>query len=85
MPLDLKYGEVEMEKRPSTMKDDEPVFILRAQDILALPIIARYENLYRLSQPDGFDSNASEFLSNVRNVRIAFEDWQRNNKSKLPD
>ena len=85
MPHDLKYGSVEMENRPTTMTDDEPVFIIRARDAYALPAIARYEILYTLGQREGFNPETSEFIKGLREVRNLFEDWQRNNTVRQPD
>ncbi|KKN65029.1 hypothetical protein LCGC14_0485860 [marine sediment metagenome] len=44
MGVDAKYGKVETEKKP--IPDDEPVFLVRAQDALSGPIVRDYAILY---------------------------------------
>lgn len=88
MALDLKYGQVTVEHEPGTSLNgtDEPVFVLRAQDKLAVQTIARYRNF--AAQIEEEESQRSEeFFTVLDNVLEAFTDWQRENadKVKLPD
>lgn len=88
MAFDLKYGHVSVENQPgSRLGDDEPVIVFRAQDTLLLPLLARYENLYSNTQPDGFKPEDSEFVQGVRQVCAAVAEWQAQyrDKVKLPD
>lgn len=85
--LDLKYGQVTLENRPESMEEDEPVIVFRAQDALAVPLLARYENLYTQAQPDGFDADADPFVTAIRNQRERFHEWQQAHadQTRLPD
>jgi hypothetical protein len=87
MGFDLKYGQVTLENHPESMGEDEPVIVFRAQDKLVVPLLARYENLYVATQPDGFDADADPFVNAVREQRARFHEWQQANpdKTKLPD
>jgi hypothetical protein len=69
------------------LAEDEPVMVFRAQDKLTVPLMARYENLYVATQPDGFDADNDPFMNSVRAQRDAFHEWQQANpdKTKLPD
>lgn len=75
MAIDKKYGKVKIEGIPA----DEPVFILRAQDKLAFPIISRYANMADIA------GCKPEFISAVRQVTIEFGEWAETNKTKKPD
>ena len=44
MGIDAKYGEVKTEKKQ--IPDNEPVFLIRAQDALSGPIVRDYAVLY---------------------------------------
>jgi hypothetical protein len=77
MARDSKYGFVEI----SGIPDDEPVFILRAQDQLALSTITYYsETASRLNCP-------GEFAEGLDRVHSEFHSWQLKNKErvKMPD
>lgn len=61
--------------------EDEPIFILRAQDALALSALRKYEEL-------AADMNRPyDFTDGVGDVEEDFMEWQRNNATvvKLPD
>lgn len=58
-------------------REDEPIFILRAQDVLAHPTIEYYEDL---AEARGCDPS---FLDGLRLVRNAVQDWQVKNSSKV--
>lgn len=74
-----KYGTVEIEGVP----EDEPVFILRAQDVATPTAVRNYaEGLRRNFGPD-----AEAFVETVFNAADEIEGWQRANidKIKQPD
>jgi hypothetical protein len=77
MAIDLKYGEVDIVDVPK----DEPVFILRAKDILSVPAIARYQTL-------ATEAECGEgFFRGLNEVIASFAEWQTNNAElvKKPD
>jgi hypothetical protein len=70
-----KYGELGIEHIP----DDEPVFIIRAQDKLAVPTLDAY---LELAEKAGVEEKFLDHLDRVRgDIRI----WQRQNRTKVPD
>lgn len=76
MGIDRKYGRVTLEH--GTIADDEPVFVLRAQDALAERVLRHYANLCRDagSPPKhvfGIGEAAGEFLN-----------WQREHHTQIP-
>jgi hypothetical protein len=71
MAISTKYGRVEIPK----ISDDEPVFILRAQDKLAAPIIEMYRTLAA--------SHGSTLTDSLNREIEAFKRWQ--GAKKLPD
>jgi hypothetical protein len=76
MATNVKYGQVTLET--GTIGEDEPVFILRAQDKLTPYIIATYAAMASLS------GSPPEF---VDNLEIAMDDmilWQEENGSRVP-
>lgn len=56
---------------------DEPVFVLRAQDNLALPTLEQYEGF---AEDNGCDPS---FLEDLRQVKNRFEDWRIKNTAKI--
>lgn len=65
---------------------DEPVFILRAQDVLTVPTIARYRNLAaQIEEPDKMPD--SEWFRSIDEAIGEFQKWQSDNpeKTKVPD
>lgn len=85
MAKDKKYGQVDLPGVP----DDEPVFILRAQDKLAVGIIARYRNAAAMSEAPG-STPTQEWLDSIDGEGGVIEDfqaWQSANsdKVKFPD
>lgn len=62
--------------------DDEPVFVLRAQDALAVEVIHHWADL--LEANNGTYA-ATEKASEARDIADAMEDWQTENGSKMPD
>jgi hypothetical protein len=71
-----KYGEVPFEQIPDT----EPVFVLRAQDELAIPTLNAYIDLATRNEEVDID-----FVSHLAVVRDDFEFWQKQNRTKSPD
>lgn len=79
MAQDLKYGDVDIPGVP----DDEPVFILRARDVLSEATISDYQALYAAHARRTLDTNDEEghakaeaFISSLRRVRTVFTSWQ---------
>lgn len=74
MAIDNKYGRIEIPGIP----DDEPVFVLRAQDALAVPTICHYSSLVRELQ-----RHEDKMLEALRLVLRKFSEWK--SPRKLPD
>lgn len=73
MPRDVKYGKVEAE-RGNFPDPDEPVFVMRAQDVLALPILKHYRaQAHDMECPD-------EFLKLLDEVVEKFTAWSGTRK-----
>jgi hypothetical protein len=71
MAVSGKYGKINVPKIP----DDEPVFILRAQDRLAEAAIGMYRLLAA--------SHGSELAASLEKEITSFRNWSGN--KKLPD
>ena len=71
MAVSEKYGKIDIPK----IKDDEPVFILRAQDQLAEGIIEIYRVLAVSHQPS--------LKNSLDEVVKRFRDWK--GQKKIPD
>jgi hypothetical protein len=74
MAIDLKYGTVTVESK--SIPDNEPVFVLRAQDALALFAMNAYEEAASTACCE------KKFMAQLAQARIAFREWGR---KKLPD
>lgn len=77
MAKDLKFGDIDVPGIP----EDEPVFIIRAQDIASIDAILGYAT-------EAEDHGAApELLSGVMNVVSKFEQWRSANpeRVKIPD
>lgn len=87
MAIDLKYGEVEFEK--GEIRDDEPVFVLRGQDKLAIGTIAEYQVRVENEIKDGAisEEDGAQLLEAVKAARRQFVEWADANPTlvKLPD
>ena len=59
--------------------DDEPLFVLRAQDILAPATIRNWCEFAFLA------GTPAEKLKEARELALAMEEWAKQNKSKAPD
>lgn len=77
MAVDLKYGEVTVEKEPGNPLNgtDEPVFVIRARDKSALMIIGEYAKIN------------SHLKDSVEDAYQAFYRWRDENPNlvKMPD
>lgn len=75
MAIEQKYGPLDILGIP----DDEPVFILRAQDCTSLVVLDAYiaEGIRRGSPTD--------HLQDVVIARLGFAVWQAENETKVPD
>lgn len=68
--------------------DDEPIFILRAQDKFAIKLLQMYRNLVRDGvKPKNRDSKFNDWFENIGSIIVHFVHWQKNNrdKVKVPD
>jgi hypothetical protein len=79
MAVDLKYGRVTVENTPGTpFGEDEPVFIIRAQDKAAIDGIMGY-----------FDAAAdagAEFTPEQQSAVYGhFVEWRETHETKVPD
>jgi hypothetical protein len=90
MAYDMKYGTVTVdgdgtdadpEKAKAFNESGEPVFIIRAQDALAVPAIARYQSLAIEAELP------MEFINSLNEVIATFAEWQTDNAEavKKPD
>jgi len=59
--------------------EDEPVFILRAQDVLAPEIVREWVFRARIN------GVAQDKVDDARRIADAMEDWQVENHRKMPD
>lgn len=84
MALDSKYGEVTLQEDFELSESAEPVFVIRAQDALALQILRDYRFAYADAYGDEADGDFTERLERVYEI---FEEWQENNRDevKKPD
>jgi flavorubredoxin len=71
MAVSEKYGRISIPK----IGEDEPVFVLRAQDKLAEPTIEMYQALAR--------SHGASVADDVHTQIRAFQEWT--GQKKLPD
>lgn len=64
--------------------EDEPIFILRAQDTLSVPAIARYAIL---AQELEMDKPDDAWFRHIDEIQAQFSQWQTShaNKVKIPD
>lgn len=76
MAIDLKYGKVTVE-RGLEDSGDEPVFVLRASDVLAIETLSHYR------KRAGEFGCSFEFVRSVGGARDVFVAWQ--GTRKLPD
>jgi hypothetical protein len=79
MALDGKYGEVTLQENFDLSESNEPVFVIRAQDALALQTIRDY----RFAYEDAYGTDDGAFTDSLERVYDVFEEWQENNKEKV--
>jgi hypothetical protein len=81
MAIDSKYGKITVEKEPDTpFGDDEPLFLLRGNDLLAKDVLLEYLNLAEAECSDEFIDKVNEVIATFREYRETHED-----DIKLPD
>lgn len=89
MALDSKYGKLVAER--GRFHDDEPVFVLRAKDLLAPHAVEVYAALARAAsvgiEPKWDTRDLLEIADQADNVAAAMRVWQGINHHlvKLPD
>jgi len=76
MAIDRKYGRVELEH--STVGEDEPVFVFRAQDRLLIKVLDHYLTYCRLY------GSSQAHLDSIEAAMKAISDWQWTHQTKLP-
>lgn len=78
MAYDSKYGKVTFER--GDIKEDEPVFILRAQDLLAVSAILQYATICAQ------EGCPVAHVGGIIDCANQIEEWQNNpeNFTKLP-
>jgi hypothetical protein len=66
----------------SAFENGEPVFVLRAKDIFALPTISKY-----LGQVRAYGPTNSDFEKDIENIFQAFRSWQESHigQVRYPD
>jgi hypothetical protein len=77
MAIEYKYGRVTLEH--SSIGEDEPVVVFRAQDTLLPLLLVEYE---RLCQAAG---SPVTHLNRVVDTRHKISMWQDENRTKVPD
>lgn len=79
-----RYAEI---KEALGIPQDEPIFILRAQDQLSKAMIDLYDLLYTsTAAAAGIDTqDAIRFSEEISSVYDEFRSWQSNNNVKVPD
>lgn len=77
MAIDGKYGRVTLEH--STIGDDEPVVVMRAQDALMVDVLIFYKELCRRKHSP--DRHLRLIEKTIATVRA----WQKSNPTKIPE
>lgn len=85
MAYDIKYGEVTArwgdslhgESGIPLNESDEPVFILRAQEVTSVHALGAYKKLLKER------GASSERISEVNDVILAFSQWQHENIGRV--
>lgn len=79
MAIDNKYGLVMFQDQDeNTIKEDEPIFILRAQDQLVPKVLSYYAYLCERG------NSSEEHVASVDTAREVIERWQQTNSKKQP-
>lgn len=74
-----KYGYIAPEDGFHGIHPEEPVFVLRAQDVLSTYTLTKY---IRLANAAGLDP---AFINQIIEARREFLAWQMNHHVKFPD
>lgn len=76
-----KLGEDKAAKKKAGIPEDEPLFVLRAQDDLAIPMLHRYKNFALAAEC------SQEFIDKIDEDINAFAVWRTDNRdrTKKPD
>jgi hypothetical protein len=79
---DCDYSKV---KEALGIPEDEPIFVLRAQDVFSVPTIARYRNF--AAQMEAGTEPSQEWFDNIDKEMESFQTWQGENRTvvKVPD
>lgn len=97
MAVSAKYGRVTVEHEPGEpLGEDEPVFLIRARDVIAVEGILRYRDAYeaevlRRQHPDPHEHYVNvldnEMTRGLREDAGRFEGWQAEHPDlvKVPD
>jgi hypothetical protein len=76
MAIDGKYGRVTLEH--STIGEDEPVVVFRAQDALLPRLLDIYRFLCEIA------GSPSQHLKLIKETTLTVKGWQAQNKTKVP-
>lgn len=76
MAIDRKYGRVTLGR--GTVADDEPVFVIRAQDQLAPALIEHYADLCRES------GSPEHHVAGVLEAAAQMRGWQAGHHTQVP-
>lgn len=66
-------------------QDDEPLFVLRAQDELAPTLVREWANDLEAALDPGERDQVAAKVEEARRIASLMEDWQHANGAKLPD
>lgn len=77
MAIDRKYGKVELEH--STIGEDEPVVVMRAQDELMVDVLKFYKELCRRK------GSPERHLNLIEGTIATVRAWQKANFTKVPE
>lgn len=87
MAIDAKYGKIETEK--GSIREDEPVFVLRAQDKLAFGAIVAYRERIEIEIQQGEinDADGRVLVEKINEALGDFAHWAEANPiaMKYPD
>jgi hypothetical protein len=74
MAIDLKYGHIPV----AGVGDDEPVFVVRAQDVLSPRLLRIYRELCAVA------GSPPRHLDGIGESVTAFESWQAGHHTQTP-
>jgi hypothetical protein len=76
MAQENKYGKITTER--GSIPEDEPVFLLRAQDVAALPTLGDYLENCRAA------GASQAHMDGISSAIHRFHDWQESHTAKVP-